>query len=68
MKDDIKARMRAKGGQGEVKVELVGVPSFMQVNADEEEEPPVISPEKPWKKKKREVIHKDVVLEEPIVI
>lgn len=67
MKDDIKARMRAKGGQGEVKVELVGVPSFMQVNADEEE-PPLISPEKPWKKKKREVIQKEVLVEEPIVI
>lgn len=38
MKEDIKARMRAnKNCSNEIKVELVGVPSFMQVKQEDNE-------------------------------
>lgn len=58
MKEDIKAKMRQQqrqGGGSEVKVELVGVPSFMMEQATEASTPNTSYGEiveKPWKNKK----------------
>ena len=35
MREDIRAKMKAKGNASDIKVELVGLPSFMQEEIEE---------------------------------